>query len=60
MAGGFTKDALLTKVKIMRTYEDGSKDTIVINIKDITRNDEKEKNILLEPGDIVIVPESFF
>ena len=60
MAGGFTKDALLTRVKIMRTEEGGSKDTIIINVKDIIKHDEDEKNIILEPDDIVIVPESFF
>ncbi|MFA6142168.1 MAG: polysaccharide biosynthesis/export family protein [Candidatus Omnitrophota bacterium] len=59
MAGGFTKDADLGKVKVMRV-EDNEKKTIFINIKDITEKDQKDKDIPLEADDIVFVPESFF
>lgn len=59
MAGGFTKDADLGKTKIMR-IENGEKTTIVINIKDITEKNEKDKDIVLQADDIVFVPESFF
>ena len=60
MAEGFTKDALLKRVKVIRTNEDGTKENIVINVKDITHRDKEEKNIILQPDDIVVVPESFF
>jgi polysaccharide export outer membrane protein len=60
MAEGFTKDALLTRVKIIRRNEDGTEEIIVVNVKEIIRNNKKEQNIVLEPDDIVIVPESFF
>ncbi|UCG34737.1 MAG: polysaccharide export protein [Candidatus Omnitrophota bacterium] len=60
MAEGFTKDALEKRVKVIRTKEDGTKNTIVINVIDITHRDKEEKNIILEPGDIIVVPESFF
>lgn len=59
MAGGFTKDADLGKVKIMRV-EKGEKKTITVNIKDITERDQKDKDIVLQSDDIVYVPESFF
>jgi len=59
MAGGFTQDAALNKTRVIRVKED-KKETIVINVKDITQKGEKEKNIKLEPNDIVFVPESFF
>ncbi|MFH0763779.1 MAG: polysaccharide biosynthesis/export family protein [Candidatus Omnitrophota bacterium] len=59
MAGGFTKDAGLNKVKVMRADEDGKK-TIFVNIKDITEKDQKDKDIDLQADDIVFVPESFF
>jgi len=59
MAGGFTKDADLTRVKVMRV-EEGEKKTIFVNIKDITEKDEKEKDVELKADDIVFVPESFF
>lgn len=59
MAGGFTKDADLNKVKVMRVDE-GEKKMIFVNIKDITEKDEKDKDIPLQADDIVYVPESFF
>ncbi len=59
MAEGFTKDAEVTKVKVMR-LEGSQKKTIMINTKDITEKDQKDKDIILEAGDIVYVPESFF
>jgi polysaccharide export outer membrane protein len=60
MAGGFTKDADITKTKIMRRTESGEKETITINVKDVTERNQKDKNIILEGEDMVIVPESFF
>ena len=59
MAGGFTEDAKVTDVRIMR-LENGRKVTIKINVKDITDRGAKERDIVLEPDDIVFVPESFF
>ena len=59
MAGGFTEDAAINKTRIMR-MENGTKKTIRINVKDITEKGQKEKDIVLEPDDIVFVPESFF
>ena len=60
MAGGFTKDADITKTKVMRMTDSGEKQTITINVKDVTEKDQKDKNIVLQAEDIVIVPESFF
>jgi len=59
MAGGFTKDADLNHTRIIR-IADGDKKTIPIKVKDITEKGCKEKDIKLEPDDIVFVPESFF
>lgn len=59
MAGGFTKDASMDRVKIMRV-EGAEKKNILVNVKDITEKDEKDKNVVLQSDDIVIVPESFF
>lgn len=59
MAGGFTKDADLNKVKVMRVSE-GEKKTIFVNIKDVTEKDQQDKDIALQADDIVFVPESFF
>ncbi len=59
MAEGFTKDAEVNKTKVIR-IESGQKKTVVINVKDITEKGEKDKDIVLQPDDIVFVPESFF
>lgn len=59
MAGGFTKDADITKTMVMRT-KDGQKETIKINAKEITEKGQKGKDIVIEPEDVIVVPESFF
>ncbi len=59
MAGGFTKDANVNGTKILRS-RGGKEKVIKVNIKDITQNNDKSKNVLIEPEDIVFVPESFF
>lgn len=59
MAEGFTKDAEVTKVRVMRG-EGAQKRTMEINTKDITDKGDKDRDLALEPDDIVYVPESFF
>jgi len=59
MAGGFTKDAAINSTKILRSKK-GKEEVIKVNIRDITQRNEKNKDVLLEPEDIVFVPESFF
>lgn len=56
-AGGFTKIANQRKVRIVRT-SDGEPKVIHANISSIANGDDQD--VLLEPGDNVIVPESFF
>ena len=59
LAGGFTKDADIKNVKIMR-QEDGKQKTIKVNVRDITVKSQKEKDIVLKADDVIVVPESFF
>lgn len=59
LAGGFTKNAYLKKVKVMRVKE-GEKQVLVVDVRDITIRDQKEKDIVLQMEDVVVVPESFF
>lgn len=56
-AGGFTKIANARKVRVVRTHGD-EREVIEANVSRITKGEEED--ILLEPGDTVIVPESFF
>ncbi|MEW6101882.1 MAG: polysaccharide biosynthesis/export family protein, partial [Candidatus Omnitrophota bacterium] len=59
LAGGFTKDANLKKIKIMR-LEEGEQKTIQVNAKEIMTKGRKEKDIIVKVDDLIIVPESFF
>src|SRR3989338_372647 len=59
MAGRFTKHTDITKTKIMR-MENGAKKMIIINAKDITEKGQKDKDVALQPEDMIVVPESFF
>lgn len=59
LAGGFTKDAAANSTIILRT-ENGKEKVIKVKAKDITNKGQREDDVVLEPGDIVTVPESFF
>ena len=58
-AGGFTEFASPNSTKIIRKKGDKSEE-IRIKMKDVIEDGEVEKNILINSGDIVIVPKSFF
>jgi len=58
MAGSPTKNAYLDKVHVVRG---GLKDSTIIsiNLNNIIKRGQVNKDIVLEPGDIVYVPEQF-
>jgi len=58
LAGGTTDRAAEKKVQIMRTAEDGSRITLVVNLRQIKRG--KAEDPILHPDDIVLIPEAFF
>jgi len=58
LAGGFTDFAAKGKVRIIRS-KPSSKKIIRVNVKRIMAG-KREKDILLQPGDVVEVPQSFF
>jgi protein involved in polysaccharide export with SLBB domain len=57
LAGGFTKLAAQNNTNVTRLV-DGQERKIRVPVEDIGVG--REKNFLLQPGDIVFVPESFF
>lgn len=59
MAGGFKPGAAQNGTKILRV-DNGEELTMSIRITDITKKGDKEKDIPVMPGDIIVVPESFF
>ncbi len=59
LAGGFTATAAQNAVRVVRV-ENGKKKTINVPVANITKGGSSSKDILLEPGDTIVVPESFF
>ncbi|MFH1799229.1 MAG: polysaccharide biosynthesis/export family protein [Candidatus Omnitrophota bacterium] len=59
LAKGFTKMAGQNNVKILR-MEDGEKKTLTVKVGDISKKGDKSKDVQLQRGDIVYVPESLF
>ncbi|WP_224368873.1 polysaccharide biosynthesis/export family protein [Hyalangium versicolor] len=57
LAGGFTRTAAQNSTNVTRLV-DGQERKIRVPVEDIGVG--REKNFLLQPGDIVFVPESFF
>ena len=60
LAGGVTKDASIGNVRVMRRLENGKQIVIKVNVRDITLKGRKDKDIILQPDDAIVVPESFF
>lgn len=58
-AGGFTPIAGQDRTKVLRNVN-GQSVTFTIEVKAITQNGEKDKDMVLEPNDVVYVPQSFF
>lgn len=53
--GGFTQFARLTKIYVLRV-EDGKQVKHPFNYKEVVKGDHPEENILLQPGDVIVVP----
>lgn len=59
LAGGFTGVAAPDRTKVIRNSEGRSR-TITVTISDIIKRGDRRKDILLEPNDVIYVPQSFF
>jgi polysaccharide export outer membrane protein len=55
--GGLADFADRRRVKVLRKKADGSTETIVVDLKEILDNGHSEKDILVQPGDTINVPE---
>jgi protein involved in polysaccharide export with SLBB domain len=58
-AGGFTNVAARNRTRIVRV-EDSVEKIITVNVDSITDAGRKIQDVTLKPGDIIVVPESFF
>ena len=59
MAGGATDIAADNSTKVIRTHE-GKKQTFSVPVSSIWKSGDTSRDVVLEPGDTVAVPESFF
>jgi len=58
-AGGFTDKAKQNGTNIIR-MKNGKKEIIRVKITDITKKGMKDEDVVIEPDDIIFVPESFW
>jgi polysaccharide export outer membrane protein len=54
-SGGFTQFAKIKGIYVLRT-EDGKQVRHPFNYKDVVKGKQPELNILLQPGDVIVVP----
>ncbi|MFC1823327.1 polysaccharide biosynthesis/export family protein [Thermodesulfobacteriota bacterium] len=59
MAGGFTNVAARNRTRIIRV-EEGVEKIIQVKVDAITRAGQKIKDVIIQPDDVIVVPESFF
>lgn len=59
LAEGFTPIAAPDRTKVIRAVE-GKSRSFTIVVSDITKRGKKDKDIPLEPNDVIFVPQSFF
>jgi len=59
MAGGFTRIAARNRTRIVRMQGDAEK-IIEVKVDAITKAGKKAQDVPILPGDVIIVPESFF
>ncbi len=58
-AGGFTPVAAQDRARVLRTVN-GESVKYTIDVRSITREGQKDKDMVIEPNDVVYVPQSFF
>jgi polysaccharide export outer membrane protein len=59
-AGGLSQFAAGNRAMLIRTEPDGSTRQIKVRLADLLGHGTVSENILLQPGDILVVPESWF
>jgi polysaccharide export outer membrane protein len=58
LAGGLTPFASKSKIKILRRDQAGTQTAILFDYSDVEDGEQLDKNILLQGGDVVVVPQA--
>jgi polysaccharide export outer membrane protein len=56
-AGGFTEFAAPNRTRVIR-IEEGEEKTIMVNLNKVKKG-KRSLDIMLKPGDVVVVPETY-
>jgi polysaccharide export outer membrane protein len=59
IAGGFTERAAPSRARVIRNTPTGQQ-VLGVDVSEIVKRGQRERVMLLQPGDVVVVPESFF
>ena len=59
-AGGFSRIGKSDGVRVTRKFENGSEEVFVIDVEKLIKGRGDEEDFMVEPGDIVFVPERVF
>jgi protein involved in polysaccharide export with SLBB domain len=59
-AGGVTEFSRISEVQVQRIGPDGDKKTIVVDLRPCLREGEFEKDLPIQDGDIIVVPQKVF
>lgn len=57
--GGVTEFAAGNKASIVRNV-DGKQEKLVVRLDDLIRDGDISANVMMRPGDVLVIPESFF
>lgn len=58
--GGLTDFAAGNRSKVVRRLPDGSTEEYRVKLDDLLNDGDMSQNIQMRPGDVVVIPESFF
>lgn len=58
LAGGFTRYASIGGTRVIRTHKSGKKTALKADVKGILN--AKKEDLILRPGDLIMIPERFF
>lgn len=58
--GGITEFAAGNDTRVIRNLKDGTQQQFIVRLDDLIRDGDISANIPMRPGDIIVVPESFF
>lgn len=60
LAGGFKNSGRASQVVVFRRINSETAEVLVVNLKNIKRTDALERDLILRPGDMLLVPQNTF